>query len=111
MQRLLSNPGALCSRWMARLVMALGVAGVLAYLPYRLLDGPDTRHYNTMQSELHRTHESIRQLRADNRGLRYEIDALKRDSRAIENIARNDLGMVFPGELILRIEDGREGSK
>jgi len=91
--------------------MALGVAAALAYLPYRLIDGPDTRRNNTMRSELHRTHESIRKFRADNHALLLEIDALKRDSRAIERIARNDLGMVFPGELILRIEDDRERAK
>ena len=34
----------------------------------------------------------------------HQIKALESDSSALQDIARNELGMVFPGELIIRIE-------
>ena len=38
---------------------------------------------------------------------RRRIRALKNDPRAIEDIARAELGMTYPGELVIRIEARR----
>jgi cell division protein FtsB len=44
--------------------------------------------------------EKITALEKTNQELREEIDALRNDLKAIENIARRELGMVRPDELI-----------
>ena len=76
----------------------------LAYFPYRLLDGSGARKSAELRAQHQRTIEASEALRRENIRLRREIDALERDSGALQDIARNELGMVFPGELIIHIE-------
>jgi cell division protein FtsB len=47
----------------------------------------------------------IEELRGDNRRLAAEIQALKGDPRAIERLAREQLGMARPGETVFLIRD------
>jgi len=50
----------------------------------------------------------IEELRADNRRLAAEIEALKGDPRAIERLAREQLGLVRPGETVFLIREDAE---
>lgn len=43
-------------------------------------------------------------LAQENTKLRREIEALKNDPRALERVAREELGFVRPGELVLKLE-------
>jgi cell division protein FtsB len=95
-----------CWRWGARLFFAVAVAGAVAYLPYQAQGGTAARRLVEMRADLDRTREAIRELRVANLELRRDIAALKGDPRAIEDIARDDLGMVYPGELVIRVEPG-----
>jgi cell division protein FtsB len=92
--------------WTAR----LGVAAVLAVLaaawPYRLFGGPASDQVGRMRSELERTRREARERRSQIGELRREIDALKNQPGAIEDIARRELGMIMPGEIVLRFEPG-----
>lgn len=90
--------------WAARLGLAAIIATSLAYFPYRLLDGSSARKADELNAQYRRTVAAARALSEENVRLRHEIDALERDSSALEDIARNELGMVFPGEIIIRIE-------
>jgi cell division protein FtsB len=91
--------------WLTRIALATALAVVLAYFPYRLLDGAGARKAEGLRVQHQRTMEASRQLAAENERLRHEIDALKSDVRAIEDIARDELGLVRPGEIIIRIEE------
>ena len=81
-------------------MLALGVA----YLPYRLVGGASGADLDRMRGELDRTRGAIDRLRADNAERQREIEALKNEPAAIEDIARQELGMVRAGELVLRFE-------
>lgn len=87
------------------MALATGLAIVLAYFPYRLLDGASARKADELRLQYQRTVEATRALTAENARLRREIEALKSDASAVEDIARDELGMVRPGEIIIRIED------
>jgi cell division protein FtsB len=39
-----------------------------------------------------------------NQALRAEVDALKRDPRALERAVREELGYVKPGEIVVNVE-------
>jgi cell division protein FtsB len=93
-------------RWTARLGVAALLAVVAAAWPYRLLGGPASEQVERMRSELARTRREARDRRAQIGELRRDIDALKNQPGAIEDIARRELGMIMPGELILRFEPG-----
>jgi cell division protein FtsB len=45
--------------------------------------------------------ESLDVLRAENAALRLTAERLKRDPRAIETVARQELGLALPGELVV----------
>src|SRR5215510_7766475 len=47
-----------------------------------------------------RLHAELQELRAENGRIAAEIDALRRDPRAIERIAREELGLARPGETV-----------
>jgi cell division protein FtsB len=92
-------------RWALRMALATGLAVGLAYLPYRLLDGDAARKAQSLREQHQRAVAGSRVLAEENERLRYEIEALKSDASAIEDIAREELGMVRPGEIILRMEE------
>lgn len=52
--------------------------------------------------------EEIARLREENKQLRQEIADLKTDPSAIERIARDELGMARPGEVVYEIIDREE---
>jgi cell division protein FtsB len=92
-------------RWALRMAMATALAIALAYLPYRLLDGASARKAQALREQYQRTVAATRVLAEENERLRHQIDALKSDVSAIEDIAREELGMVRPGEVIIRLEE------
>lgn len=84
--------------------MATALAVALAYFPYRLLDGSGAQRANHLRAQYERTRAASAALAEENARLRREISALESDSSALLDIARSELGMVFPDELIIRIE-------
>jgi cell division protein FtsB len=57
---------------------------------------------NVLKSERDQLAEKNEQLSHQNLSLSVEIDRLKHDPKYIENIARQELGMVAEDELILK---------
>ncbi len=93
-------------RWTVRLGVAALLALAAAAWPYRLFGGPASAQVDRLGAELERTRGAARDRRAQIAELRREIDALKNQPGAIEDLARRDLGMVMPGELVIRFEPG-----
>ena len=58
--------------------------------------------------QLAKAREEVAQLEADNKQLEAEVVALKNDPRALEKIAREQLNLVKPGEIVLVLPDGWE---
>jgi len=55
------------------------------------------------QKEIERLRQEIIQVNAENRELAVQVKALKSDPRMIERIAREEMGLARPGELIFRL--------
>ena len=58
--------------------------------------------------QLAKAREEVAQLETDNKRLEAEVLALKSDPRALEKIAREELNLVRPGEVVLVLPDGWE---
>ena len=58
---------------------------------------PELQHARTRVAELH---ADIAHLEAENARLRAEIESVKKSTYAVERIAREDLGMSKPGEIV-----------
>ncbi|MHB8503621.1 MAG: FtsB family cell division protein [Candidatus Acidiferrales bacterium] len=55
------------------------------------------------QNEIQKVKADLEQLSKENAALEQETKDLKSDPRLIEKIARDDLGLARPGEIIIRI--------
>jgi cell division protein FtsB len=56
-----------------------------------------------MQREVERLNTEIRQLNEENQKLADHVQALKTDPKTIERIAREEMGLARPGELIFKL--------
>ena len=88
-------------RWGARVGLAIAIAIAIAYLPWRA--GGEER-IEKLRTQVHDTDVEIARLQRANARLHREIDALHQDVGAIVDQARDELGMVYPGEVVLRVE-------
>ena len=88
-------------RWLTRLGLALVVAVAIGYVPGQLMRRDPRAKQLAERLETLRAEAS--ELAAKNAALYREVNALRTDIGAIEDRARGDLGMVYPGEVVLRV--------
>ncbi len=60
------------------------------------------------RTQLRTAQDEVAKLDAENRKLEAEVAALKNDPRALEKIAREKLGLVRPGEVVVVLPEGWE---
>jgi cell division protein FtsL len=60
------------------------------------------------QNEIGRVKANLDALSKENAALAQEVKDLNTDPRLIEKIARDDLGLARPGEIIIRIPQGQQ---
>lgn len=82
-------------------VAALVVCGIV-YGALRNEEG--VMHVFRERSRLQELSHSVEGLREENNRLRAEIKALREDPRAVERLAREDLGLSRPGEIVFILE-------
>jgi cell division protein FtsB len=92
-------------RWIIRLALALVVAVAIGYAPAEL--GRRDPRALKLQVELDRITAEAREVAAGNAALARDITGLREDVSAIEARARADLGMVYPDEVVMRVEPPR----
>ncbi len=57
------------------------------------------------QKEIEQIREQIGKLNNENKSLSGQVNSLKTDPRAIERIAREEMGLARPGEIIYKLPD------
>ncbi len=77
------------------------VAFVLGYAPYHVYARSGLARTLQLRRDLHGLRARNAELRADNERLSREAEALRSDPDAIERVAREELGWVLPGEVIV----------
>ncbi len=89
-------------RWGVRLLLAIVVAVAIGYLPGEVLrQDPRTAKLSAQLQELD---QESRELAEKNELLVRQIRALQTDIGAVEDRARSDLGMVYPNEIVIRVQ-------
>jgi cell division protein FtsB len=71
-------------------------------VPLYLLDGQGLPRYRALRDELGNVQTKNDRLRREVRELGAETERLRSDARAIERIARDELGMVRDGEIVFQ---------
>ena len=89
--------------WVVRIGLAFALALALTYGPYRLVGGPE-RRIDKLERQLAETRAAVTETEGENARLRRRVRALKNDPSAVEDIAREELGMVGEGELVIELE-------
>lgn len=90
--------------WARRLGLAALLAAALGYLPYRVYLRSGLSRYLSLAGELSHLRGENQRLRLENRRLARELTRLRTDEGAIERVAREELGLVRPGEIVFKVE-------
>ena len=80
------------------------VATVVA-VPLLILDEQGLPRYRALNSEVGDVRERNDELRRQIEQLQTEVIALKTDPNVIERIARDEMSMVCPGEIVFQFAD------
>lgn len=91
-------------RWSLRLALAATLALAIGYLPYKAYGPGGVARALRLERDLQRLEESNRQLWGQNHQLRQHIQSLKDDREAIEAVARDELGLVRPEDIVIQFE-------
>ena len=97
--------------WARRLLVACAVALGLGWLPYQLYRRSDWAHYFRLRDELAALEQQNRKLAEENTRLRHELDSFGSSLgdgslplSVVERIARDELGLVRPGEVVFQLD-------
>ena len=74
----------------------------IVVVPLRLLDSAGLPRYRALKAELGEINAENETLRGELRDLSFHVEALRHDPTTIEQIARDELGMVREGELVFQ---------
>lgn len=96
----MSRKSRIKNAWVLRGLAAVMLAATFGYGPYYLYANSGFARYLQLRRELVVTQSKNAHLRAENERLSREAEALRSDTRAVENVARADLGWVKPGEVV-----------
>jgi cell division protein FtsB len=99
------------SVWVRRIGIAAVVAVAMGYVPYHLYASSGLARLMRLRGEAESLHAGNIKLAEENRRLRQELDSLvdgpgdiELSKGAIERVARDELGLVRPGEIVFKIE-------
>ncbi|MBZ5662681.1 MAG: septum formation initiator family protein [Acidobacteriia bacterium] len=82
----------------------LGIA-LLALLVHDIFGAHGFVAMRRTQKEIDQIRDQIGRLNAENKSLASEVNSLKSDPKAIERIAREEMGLARPGEMIFKLPD------
>jgi cell division protein FtsB len=77
------------------------LAATFGYGPYYLYAQSGFARYLQLRRDVAATEIRNAKLRSENERLFREAEALRSDTRAVENVVRADLGWVKPGEVVI----------
>jgi cell division protein FtsB len=90
--------------WLIRFTGAAMLVALLGYVPSFIYRSDGYVHYRKLEDELDALARRNDALRAENAALRRDVHRLRTDPEAITSVARDELGMVKPGEIVIQIE-------
>lgn len=93
--------------WLGRVGAAVLVMLALGYVPYHVYARSGLARTLQLRRELDGLRARNADLRVENERLGREAEALRSDPRAIERVARAELGWVRPGEIIVDLSRPR----
>jgi len=81
------------------------VLGLLALLVHDVFGTHGFIAMRRTQKEIEQVRDQISKINDENKSLSDQVNSLKTDPKAIERIAREEMGLARPGELIYKLPD------
>jgi cell division protein FtsB len=100
MARRASGPG----RWLVRIALASTLAAGVGYLPYKAYGPRGVPRVLRLQRDLWELEDKNRSLQEENIRLLDRAKSLKSDPEAIERVARDELGLARPEDVVFQFE-------
>lgn len=96
-----------------RVAVLIGLLLIIAVMvPRKLLDNQGFERVERLREDLAALEEANERVRRENRSLSAEIQAFHSSTEYLEKIARDELGMVGPSDIIYQFPDlGRENTE
>jgi cell division protein FtsB len=91
--------------WLWRGAAASALALTFGYVPYQIYARSGFARYLRLCDDLKSVRAQNARLRAENERLVRDAEAVTTDLRALERVARAELGWVLPGEVIIDLPD------
>jgi cell division protein FtsB len=91
-------------QWLIRLAGAAVLVVLLGAVPQLIYRSDGYVRYRRMLGELAEIERKNAGLRRENAALRRDVRRLRADPSALEAAARDELGLVKPGEIVIQIE-------
>ncbi len=91
-------------QWLIRFAGAAVLVALLGYIPSLVYRSDGYVRYRRMVDELADLERKIQARRVENGVLRREVRRLRADPEAIAAVARDELGLVKPGDIVIQIE-------
>ncbi len=97
--------------WLRRAGVYAGGALIVLVLMHTIFGPYGYLSMRRSQHEIEQLRKEIERLDRENTALSGEIRALETDPAAIEKLAREEMGLARPGEMIYRLPDDPAGQK
>ncbi|MBK7826180.1 septum formation initiator family protein [Nannocystis sp.] len=91
-------------QWVNRILLAALLAFAVAYLPQHIYASSGADDLGRVEREHAALQRSNDRLRGEIAALRAELTALKRDPAEVARIAREDLNLIRPGEVVFEVQ-------
>jgi cell division protein FtsB len=93
------------SAYLRRHALQILVIAFLALLIHDIFGPHGVIAMRRTQREIQQIQQQIGKINAENKSLAEQVNSLKTDPKAIERIAREEMGLARPGELIFKLPD------
>jgi cell division protein FtsB len=91
-------------QWVNRILLAALLAFAVAYLPQHIYSSGSGDDLTRVEREHQTLARSNERLQSEIEALRAEVAALKRDPAEVARIAREDLNLIRPGEVVFEVQ-------
>ncbi len=91
-------------RWILRLTLAAALAVGLGYVPFAALGPHGVARALRLEQDLSGLEEKNEALRQQNKELQRQVERLRKDRGAMEQVARDELGLVRPEDIVFLFE-------
>ena len=95
------------SPWRRFLIVVIGL-GLFALVVHTVFGERGYLGLRSQRGEYERLRQEVQKLEGENQQLKEEIKALKSDPNAIERVAREELKMVKPGEVVITLPEKKD---